>query len=71
MRDQFTTDCSAFRLLGDVAKTLHVPPHRITYLLTSGQVPEPGLRLGNRRIFLPEDIERLARHLNHMGDDDD
>ena len=71
MTNDFTTDCTRFRLLGDVAKNLHVPPHRIVYLLSSGQVPEPAVRLGGRRIFLPEDVERLAWHLNHMRDEDE
>jgi len=71
MRDDCTKVGNEFHLLGDVAKQLHIPPHRITYLLTSGQVPEPAFRLGNRRVFLPEDIERLVKHLNHMRDDDE
>jgi hypothetical protein len=52
-----------YRLLGDVARFLRTKPHRIVYLLTSGQVPEPEMRLGNRRLFSTEDIERLAAKL--------
>jgi hypothetical protein len=51
-------------LLGDVARILRCAPHRIVYLLTSGKVPEPGLRIGNRRMFTDEDIGRLADRLD-------
>jgi DNA-binding transcriptional MerR regulator len=54
---------SEFALLADVARTLGCQPHRIVYLLSSGQVPEPALRLGNRRIFTRADIDRIAAKL--------
>jgi DNA-binding transcriptional MerR regulator len=50
-------------LLGEVARRLMCPPHRIVYLLTSGKVPEPALRIGGRRVFTEEDIKRLAEKL--------
>jgi DNA-binding transcriptional MerR regulator len=53
-----------YRLLGDVARMLRTKPHKIVYLSTSGQVPEPETRLGNRRLFLEKDIERLATKLS-------
>jgi len=52
-----------FHLLGEVARLLRTKPHRITYLLTSGAVPEPAMRLGNRRVFTDEDIDRIASKL--------
>jgi hypothetical protein len=54
-----------FRLLADVARLLRTKPHKIVYLLTSGQVPEPNMRLGNRRLFSAEDIEQLAAKLSN------
>ena len=51
-------------LLGDVARLLSCKPHRIVYLLTSGQVPEPAMRLGNRRVFTKRDIARIAAKLD-------
>ena len=57
------TKSNHYRLLGDVARLLRTKPHKIVYLLTSGQVPEPEVRLGNRRLFSAEDIERLAAKL--------
>lgn len=52
-----------FITLAEVAKRLNVPPHRITYLLSSGKVEEPANRLGNRRAFAPKDIERIEAAL--------
>jgi DNA-binding transcriptional MerR regulator len=54
-----------FNLLGDVASLLRVQPYRITYLITSGQVPEPAMRLGNRRMFTTADIARIAATLGN------
>ena len=55
-------------LLGDVARTLRCQPHRIVYLLTSGKVPEPSLRLGNRRMFTKADIEQIAAKLRRHNE---
>jgi hypothetical protein len=37
-------------------------PHQITYAITSGLLPEPKVRIGGRRVFQDEDIERIARY---------
>ncbi len=50
-------------LLGDVSRKLGCEPYRIVYLLTTGKVPEPRLRLGNRRLFTTDDIARIAARL--------
>jgi DNA-binding transcriptional MerR regulator len=47
----------------EVAAILNVPPYRITYLLNIGKVAEPKMRLGNRRAFTVEDIDRLSKEL--------
>ncbi len=52
-------------LLSDVARLLRRRPHQIVYLLTSRQVPEPSLRLGNRRVFTVQDVERIRAKLKH------
>jgi MerR HTH family regulatory protein len=52
-----------YYVLAEVAKLLGRRPHQVTYLLTSGQIPEPAQRIANRRHFSAEDITRLARHL--------
>jgi DNA-binding transcriptional MerR regulator len=50
-------------LLGEVSRRLGCAPYRIVYLLTTGKVPEPRLRIGNRRLFTTEDIARIANQL--------
>jgi DNA-binding transcriptional MerR regulator len=54
--DQFVT-------LAEVARRFKVPPHRITYLYTSGKLEEPATRLGNRRAFSAQDIARIEMAL--------
>jgi MerR HTH family regulatory protein len=49
-------------VLAEVGKILGRRPHQIIYLLTSGKIPEPAQRIGNRRLFSTEDIDRFARH---------
>ena len=46
-------------LLGDVAKELGRKPFQIVYMLTSGYVEEPKLRIGGKRIFSRSDIENI------------
>jgi hypothetical protein len=49
-------------LLSEVAGVLRKKPWHVVYAITSGAVPEPKLRIANKRIFLDEDIRRLAAH---------
>lgn len=49
--------------LKEAARILKANPWRVTYLLASGKVPEPKLRLAGRRVFNVEDLERLAELL--------
>lgn len=44
----------------EAAQILRVQAYQIAYLLTTGKVPEPRTRLGNRRAFAADDIQRLA-----------
>jgi DNA-binding transcriptional MerR regulator len=48
--------------LKDVARDLQVKPYQIGYALSIRAVPEPALRVGNRRVFQPADVRRLAAH---------
>ena len=48
--------------LKDAAAVLNVKPYRIGYVLAVKLVPEPALRVGNKRIFTQQDLERLADH---------
>ena len=55
-------------LLGEVSKALGRKPYHVTHVLTTGKVPEPALRIGNKRLFAVEDVERLARHFRVSPD---
>ena len=49
-------------LLTEVARRIGVKPYQITYALSVGRIPEPELRIANKRIFRAEDIATLQRH---------
>ena len=49
-------------LLGEVAKVLAHKPHQIVHLLTTAKIPEPQVRIANKRLFTRADIERLAKY---------
>jgi DNA-binding transcriptional MerR regulator len=55
-------------LMSDVSRMLGVPAHRIAYLFTTRKVPEPPLRLGNRRVFGLADVRRVAQALGRPMD---
>jgi len=46
----------------DCARLLQVQSYRIQYAYAHGRVPEPQLRMGGRRVFTPDDVQRLAKH---------
>jgi hypothetical protein len=48
--------------LKDVANRLGTQPYRIVYLLSTGKVPEPD-RVGGKRVFCAEDLNRIAKQL--------
>jgi len=56
-------------LISDVARRLDVPPHRITYLFLTRKLPEPKLRLGNRRMFTNDEARMVAEALGRTWSD--
>lgn len=48
--------------LKDAAAILQKQPYQITYVLTTGKVPEPQ-RIGGKRVFTSEDLQRIAERL--------
>jgi hypothetical protein len=58
-------------LISDVTKRLNVPPHRVAYLFLTRKLPEPKLRLGNRRVFTVGEARRVAKALGRPWDMDD
>ena len=59
-----------FYLISDVARLLNVPAHRIAYLFMTRKLPEPELRLGNRRVFSKSDVQRVAKVLGRPVKED-
>lgn len=54
--------CTDYFTLGDAARILAVPPYQITYLLSTGKLPEPK-RIGNRRLFTHADLCTISEYL--------
>ena len=48
--------------LHEVAELLNLQHYRIVYALATHRVPEPALRVANKRVFQHADIERIASH---------
>ena len=48
--------------LKDVASHVQVKPYQIAYALSVGLIPEPALRVGNKRVFQSEDVKRIAAY---------
>jgi DNA-binding transcriptional MerR regulator len=47
--------------MSEAAKATGVAPYRIKFALETHKIPEPG-RVGNRRAFLPDDVELIRTH---------
>ena len=56
-------------LLADAARRLGVKPYQITYAITNNLVADVA-RVGNRRIFRSDDLDRLADHFGVKIKDD-
>lgn len=46
--------------LSGVSKVVGVARHRIDYAIANGSIPEPKLRVANKRVFTEEDLQRIA-----------
>ncbi len=51
-----------FLTLKQVAELLQLQHYRIHYALATHRIPEPALRVSNRRVFQPADIAAVAAH---------
>ena len=49
-------------LLTEVAKQVGCRPYQIAYRITTGVFPEPELRINNKRIFTPADVEMIREY---------
>lgn len=52
--------------IGDIARKLDVPQHRIAYLIQRNKAKE-SFRLGNRRVFTEKDMANIAHELNQQN----
>ena len=50
-------------LISDVSRMLGVPAHRVAYQYSTRKLPEPALKLGNRRVFTLADVQKVAKAL--------
>ncbi|WP_013627340.1 hypothetical protein [Rubinisphaera brasiliensis] len=46
--------------LGDVSRLIGIARHKIEYAIANGAIPEPELRIANKRVFTTEDVQRVA-----------
>ena len=46
--------------ISEVARILQKQPYQIVYALGTGKVPEPKVRIGNRRAFDLSEVQRLC-----------
>ena len=46
--------------LGDVSRIIGIARHKIEYAIANGAIPEPTLRIANKRAFTEEDLQRIA-----------
>jgi hypothetical protein len=46
-------------ILHEVAKAVGRKPYQIAYMISNGELDEPKLRIGNRRIFTHEEVVRI------------
>ncbi len=48
--------------VGQVARLLGIPPHRLSYAHASLALAEPELRIMNKRMYTTDDVNRVAEH---------
>lgn len=46
-------------ILHEVARAVGRKPYQIAYMISNGELDEPKLRIGNRRIFSHEEVVRI------------
>lgn len=54
-------------LISEVAREVGCQPYQIAYLLTTGVVPEPTLRIANKRLFTRVDIAGIKRAIERRA----
>ncbi len=49
-------------ILSEVAKIVGVKAHVVAYAISSGNLPEPCLRIAGKRIFSTKEVEAIKKH---------
>lgn len=62
------------QLLGlkEISQLTGIARHKIEYRIANGSIPEPTLRIANKRAFTAEDLQRIADYFGveiKTGDD--
>jgi hypothetical protein len=47
--------------LAELSRSTGIPYYRVVYAHQTGAIPEPP-RVGNHRVYTPEDVERVREH---------
>jgi hypothetical protein len=53
----------------EAAKAMGIQAYSLSYLLNTGKVAEPGLRVGGKRIWTKDEVERAILSLSKQGAD--
>lgn len=56
-----------FFLLGEVAREVGCKPYQLAYLLSTGVIEEPQLRLGTKRVFNRLEVDRIGEIVRQRG----
>ncbi len=48
--------------IGDVAKLIGIARHRIEYAVSNGSLPEPEIRIANKRAFNINETKNIAQY---------
>ena len=57
---------TGFLTIGEVAKKVGVDRWRLAYLIERGKLPPPSSKVPGRRLFSPENVERIRKSLEQM-----
>ena len=60
--------------IGDIAKLCDIPRYKIQYAIINGSLPEPELRIANKRAFSISEVKEIADYFgvelqNQIGEE--
>ena len=57
---------TGFITIGEVARQVGIDRWRLAYLIERGELPPPSTQVPGRRLFSPEDVEKIKQALEAM-----